>query len=115
MKVIANRQITGEYGTALPGQVFEVRDDLAEDLMRRNLVRTAAPPRVQYETRAIRPSEAPEVSAREPFRHLPVSNEESTDLAPESDRVLPEADLPESGTIDPGGRAGRARSASTRR
>jgi hypothetical protein len=35
MRVIANRQITGEYGTALPGQAFEVRDELAEDLMRR--------------------------------------------------------------------------------
>jgi hypothetical protein len=115
MRVIANRQITGEYGTVLPGQAFDVRDELADDLMKRNLVRTAAAPRVQYDIRAFQPAEAPEVSAREPFRHLPVPNEESTDLAAEGDSLLPGTDVSKAEPTDSFGRAGRARSAAGRR
>jgi hypothetical protein len=114
MRVIANRQITGEYGTALPGQAFEVRDELAEDLMRRDLVRAAAPPRVRYEVRAVRPDEAPEVSAREPFRHLPVFDQESTDLATKGDPMLSETELSETEPTDNFGQRARSRSASKR-
>lgn len=115
MKLIADRQLTGEYGTVTPGQEFEVRDEIGTDLLRRNLVRTAAPPRVEYDTKVIRPAEAPEVGAREtPFRHVPVPDEEPENLAEESRRVLSGADLSEAGTHDPGGRRGRARSSAAR-
>lgn len=112
MRVIANRQITGEYGSVLPGQTFEVRDEIAEDLLKRSLVRTAAGPRVMYDTKVIQPAEAPEVGARDPFRNVPMPNEGSTDVAAEGDRVLPEADLLEPEATDSFRRPGRARSAS---
>jgi hypothetical protein len=116
MRVIANRQITGEYGSVVAGQAFDVRDELAEDLMKRNLVRTAAAPRILYDTKVIQPAEAPEVGPREPFRrNVPVPNQESPDVAPEGDRVLPEPDVHESEPADLVGRGLRSRSAAGRR
>ena len=110
MRLIANRQLTGDYGRVHAGEEFDAREDVAQDLLRRSLVRRPDPPRVEYETKVIRP-EAPEVSARQqPFRHVPVSDEESEEVAPASDRVLRESDVSASGTDDPGGRAKGARS-----
>lgn len=116
MRVIANRQLTGEYGSVLPGQAFDVRDELAEDLMKRNLVRTAAAPLIQYDTKVIRPAEAPEVRPRDTFcRDVPLPDQEPATVASESDRPLPETDLPESESADSLGRGVRSRSASARR
>ena len=114
MKLIANRQLTGAYGTVTPGQHFEVSDEIANDLLRRGLVRQAGVPRIEYDTRAITPSEAPEVSPREPFRHVFVPNTEPADMAAEGDSVLSESDLLEQGIADRGGRRARARSTSGR-
>lgn len=110
MKLIALTQLAGVYGMVEAGQEFEVADDLAKELLRLGHVRASGPPAVVYETKVIVPQEAPKVSARPPFRHLPVSDEEPPLLAPGSDPVLRSADLPEPGIIDPVRRSGRARS-----
>lgn len=116
MKLIANRQLTGAYGTVAPGEEFECADEIAGELLRAYLVRPATPPRVTYETKVIWPAapsqsfEAPEVSARLPFRDVPVPDAESKAVAPESHSVLPDADVPKSGAIDSRGRGRRARS-----
>ena len=108
MQVIANRQLRGEYGTVTPDQQFECRDETAQALLKSGMVRPAAPPKIQYETKIIVP-EAPEVSPREPFRDMPVSHAQSPDLATESDRMFPVADLSSDRTTDPRGRGGRSR------
>src|SRR4029077_235206 len=113
MNLIANRQLTGEYGTVNPGQEFEARDQIAEDLLRRGLVRRAEPPRIEYETKVIVP-EASEVSPRQPFRHLPVPDQKSTDVATESDRLFSAANLPAMRADDSGGRGIRPRSGAKR-
>jgi hypothetical protein len=109
MNLIANRQLTGEYGTVNPGQEFEARDEIAEDLLRRGLVRRAEPPRIEYETKVIVP-EAPEVSPRQPFRHQPVPNKEPKKLASQGDPVFSTTNLPAMRADDFGGRRGRSRS-----
>jgi hypothetical protein len=68
MKVIANRQLQGHYGSVGPDQEFECQDETGSELLKRGLVRHVRPPKVQYETKVITPAEAPQVSAREPFR-----------------------------------------------
>jgi len=111
MKVIANRQLCGEYGVVVADQEFDVRDEIAVQLLHRHLVRKPDPPQVHYETKVIVPA-APEVSPREPFRDLPLLDAESPDVAPEGDRVLPATELPQPGTADPVRRGGRSRSGS---
>jgi len=107
MRLIAvAHQLTGVYGTVTAGQEFECRDDLARQLVKAGSARKADPPRVTYETKVV-VLEAPEVSARLPFRDVPVRHEESPPVDPESDRVLPESDLPTPGDADSGGRRKR--------
>lgn len=111
MKVIANRQMIGEYGQVSPDQEFECRDEKAHELLKLGKVRHAAPPKVEYETKVITPSEAPEVSAREPFpgdSDLPDTESETVDG--EGNSVLSESNLLEGGT--PGGRRRGRRSGS---
>lgn len=114
MKVIANRQLRGEYGSVAPDEEFECREHTAAELLKSNLVRHARPPRVEYETKVIVPEapaitpQAPEASPRQPFRDLPLSDAQSQDLAAEGDRVLPAADVSPSRAADPRGRGGRA-------
>jgi hypothetical protein len=103
MQVIANKQLTGDYGTVVAGQKFEVADDVAADLLQRSVVRRAEPPKVLYETKVIAP-EAPEVAPRLPFRHSSLPDEGPAALATEGDRVLPVAGLSKQGTADPGRR-----------
>jgi hypothetical protein len=108
MKVIANRQLHGEYGDAAPDQLFECREETAEQLLKAGLVRHALPPKVQYEIKVIKP-EAPEVGPREPFPgHVSVSDAESKTVAPEGDPLFQGANLPPLGTTDPRGRGGRS-------
>lgn len=108
MKLIANRQLYGEYGTVVAGQEFEASDQVGLQLLQSGVVRRPDPPRVTYETKVIVPT-ASEVSARQPFRHLPVSDPESPNMAAEGDRVLSAADLPAVRNDDPGRRSGRRR------
>lgn len=110
MTLIANRQLTGDYGTVHAGQVFTVTDEVGLQLISNGVARRPDPPRVLYETKVIVP-EAPEVSARQSlFRDLPVSDPEPKNLAPQSHRELPVADVCKPRTSHPGGRGGRARS-----
>jgi hypothetical protein len=106
MKLIANRQLRGVYGLAAPGQTFDCPDDVAGELLRKQVARIAASPRVQYETKVIVP-EAPEVSARQPFRDVPVLDAESPTVAPQSSRVFSTTNLPPLRDADPRGRGGR--------
>jgi len=124
MRLIAvAHQLTGVYGTVTAGQEFECRDDLAIQLVRSGSARKADPPRVTYETKVVVPEapeghvpasgaprterESPEVRPRLPFRNVPVRHEESPPVDPESDRVLPESDVPTPGDADSGGRRKR--------
>jgi hypothetical protein len=110
----AKTQLYGDWGNVPAGKEFYCEDEeQARELIRTGKVFSPAPPRVQYETKVIVP-EAPEVSARLPFRDVPVSHQESTSVVAESDPVLPSADVPKSGTPDLGGRRGRARPGSSR-
>jgi hypothetical protein len=109
MRVIANRQLTGEYGTIAPNQEFECPNELAGQLRAKGMVRNAIPPRIEYETQVLRPQEAPEVSPRHPFRNRTLSDPKQENVATESDREFPAADIPSSGASDPRRRGGRSR------
>jgi hypothetical protein len=120
MKLIANRQLTGEYGTVAPGHPFEVNEKaVAMDLVRRGLARLFEVPRISYQTKILVPethfeapqitAEAPGVSTRQPFRDGIVHHEESAELAPESDQVFSGSDVQSPGTPDDSGRRGRGR------
>jgi hypothetical protein len=111
MKVIANRQLRGNYGLVVPDQEFETTDAIADSLLKRGLVRHAVPPKVQYETKIIKP-EAPEVGPREPFRDLPLPDEKSENVASEGDNLLPEPDVSQDRATHPRGRGRRSGSSS---
>jgi|ERR1041385_4650511 hypothetical protein len=111
MILIAHRQLTGVYGTVSDGEQFECPDAIAENLIERNLAHKAEPPQILYETKVI--ERAPEVSPVTPFCDLPVRHEEPTELAAESNRVLPEPDVSAPRVTDRGRRRDRKRSAST--
>lgn len=107
MRVIANKPLRGEYGYVVADQEFDVRDDLAEQLLKKGMVRHARPPKVQYETRVIT-MEAPEVSPREPFRDMPLPDEKPEAVVTESNQLLSVADVPPSRAIDSRGRGRRS-------
>ncbi|HTF69826.1 MAG TPA: hypothetical protein VK638_44825 [Edaphobacter sp.] len=111
MKLIANRQLTGTYGTVTAGQTFEVEDATAVQLITQGVAHKADPPRVEYQTKVIKP-EAPEVSPREPFRDSLMPYEEPAAVAPESNRIVPQSDIPERRDVDRRRRRGRPRSGS---
>ena len=113
MRLIANTQLTGIYGTVVAGQEFDCHDATALELLAAGVVRRAGPPAVRYETKVIAP-EAPEVSAREPFPDMPLPDPQPETVAPESDSVLPGTDVREEGTADSRGRRGHPRSGAER-
>lgn len=114
MRLIANRQLTGDHGFVLEGQTFESStEEQAKQLIQRGLARAADPPKVLYQTKVIYP-EAPEVSARPPFRDGAVHHAEPPPVAPEGDSVLPEPDVPLQGDADHSGRRGRKGSSTGR-
>lgn len=76
MRLIANRQLTGDYGTVPPGAYFDADEDTALSLIKRGL---ATQTDFTYETKVITP-EAPVVTAT-PFRHLPDPDPEPAALA----------------------------------
>ncbi len=106
MRLFASRQLTGDYGTVTAGEEFECAEDVGNHLLHKGLAFPALPPKVHYETKVVTP-EAPEVSPREPFRDLSVSDAKPEEVAAASNPVLSQTDVPESGTADPGGRGKR--------
>ena len=114
MRLVANTQLTGVYGTVLAGQEFECHDPTALELLQAGSVHKAGSPAISYETKVIAPGEAPQVSARETFRHVPLSDEGPERVASEGDCVLPAADARQRGAADHSGRRGRSRSDSGR-
>ena len=111
MNLIANRQLTGEYGTVIAGQQFIVRDEIAMQLLKDGVVRRAEAPRIAYSTKVIRPQETPEVSPRGPFHgDVSVPDAEPADVVTAGHQVLSESDVSTSRITDSGGRSGRSRS-----
>ena len=113
MRVIANRQLTGHYGVVTMGQEFDAEDDVARQLLRAGLVKRPDPPAMVYETKVIVP-EAPEAAPRDAFRDMPLSDAEPQEVASESDRMLPAADLPAARIAHPVGRGRRSRPGAAR-
>jgi hypothetical protein len=103
MRIVANTQLTGIYGTVVAGEEFDCPDGTALELLRLGRARRVAPPAVRYETKVIVP-EAPEVSAREGFRHLRVPDKKSANVAPEGHRLLARPDIPKQRTAHSRGR-----------
>ncbi len=114
MRIVANRQLTGVYGTVSAGQEFECHDATALELLQAGFVQRAGAPAVRYETKVIVPAEAPQVSARDSFRHVPVSDARPETVAAAGDCVFPGPDAPQRGAADSGGRRGRQRPGSAR-
>jgi hypothetical protein len=108
MKLIANRQLCGDYGVVSPDQEFDASDDVAKQLLDRGLVRAAQPPTVTYETKPIVPQEQPQLVPESPFRHVPMPDTESSPVATESDTELSVAGLPEERASDHSGRRRRS-------
>ena len=90
MKLIANQQLTGDYGTVLPGQWFECDAPVAEQLIQRGLA-TRALIRT-YETKVVVP-EAPMVGA-DPFRNVFSFDEEPPALVALRTAVCAVSDVP---------------------
>ena len=112
MRLIANRQLCFGNTVYAAGEEFDADDAIAIDLMQREVARRALPPTIVYETKPAHfetPLIVPEVTARQPFRDMSVSDAEPQDVAAESNPVLPESDLSKQGTPHPGRRRGRKR------
>ena len=115
MRLVANKQTTGDYGTIPPGGVFHTPDDIGRQLITMGIARIDAPPAVLYETKVVTP-EAPQVSARDIFPGptsdgaLPDAQPEG--LAPEGDPLLSGAEVQEPGAPDSGRRSKRSGSGS---
>lgn len=109
MQLIALRQTCGDYGMISAGQVFTADDEVARQLIMEGIARRPDPPRIVYETKVVVP-EAPEVSARQPFRdlHLP-DDPEPPALAAVRDSVLAAANVQQQGTVDNRRKRGRPR------
>jgi hypothetical protein len=136
MLLVSDRQLTRGMFTHPAGIPFEESDEnIAVDLVKRGVARKAEPPRIIYATvrnksigpengtdnsqernRAERDLASGEFQAREvkpvpgdrfPASYSPVPDEESQEMAPASDTVLPKPDVPEQRTADRIGRRGR--------
>lgn len=108
MKLIANRQLTGVYGTVAAGDQFECSDEIGEQLVTSKLAHKAEPPTVVYETKQVVPSEAPEVRPERPFRNVHVPDTQSEEVVAAGDSELSESELPTARTADTGRRRGRS-------
>ncbi len=107
MRVIALRQLHGDYGDKDAGETFECADQTARELLAMGLVRKAEPPAVHYETKIIRPTE---VGPTVPFRDVFTPDQKPEEVAAACDPVLPVADAPKPGIIGGLRRRGRSRS-----
>ncbi len=108
MRLIANSQLYDKHGFGLvvAGQEFDCSPEEAKKLIERGCARKADPPKILYDTKIIR-ALAPQVSARQPFRDLSVSNEEPEGLATTGDPVLSLANVQAERVADRRGRRRR--------
>src|SRR5687767_9167576 len=99
--------LLGDYGKVSQGQEFECKDErVALQLIAEGKAYRVMPPPVIHET-------TPEVSARPPFRDVPVPDEEPAPVAAESNPVLPGSNVSQQGTPHPRRRRGRKGSGSS--
>jgi hypothetical protein len=110
MLLIANRQLTGDFGTVAPEEQFFCAEDEGNQLLQKGLARLAYRP-VHYETKVITP-EAPEVKPGGvlPFRDVPVIDAEPPALAALVAAVRAVPDVPAPGDPDRVERRGYRRS-----
>ena len=94
MKVRANRQLTGDYGTVVAGQVFELNQDIALELLRSGVIEP------YREVKVI----VPEVPGERPFRLLYLPNEQAA-MGGAGDSGVAKTDVPTQGTDCGSGRA----------
>jgi hypothetical protein len=106
MLIVSDRQLYIGGIMHPEGMPFEADDITAARLLEDGAARKATPPRIIYETKVTRPSE---VGPIQPFRDLPVRDEEPKELVADGDHVLPGADLAKSGASDNRGRGRRSR------
>ena len=107
MKLIATQQIySSTHGQVLAGEAFDWPEADTKNLLATGAARYPYPPKIQYETKPILP-EAPEVSARLPFRDVPVFDLQPEGVATESDRVFSATDVPAPRVAGNCGRRGR--------
>src|SRR5665213_3869625 len=111
MRVIANRQLAGNYGVVTTGQEFDADEDVARQLLRAGLVKRPDPPVMVYETKVIVP-QAPEAAPRDVFRDVSLPDPELAGMASEGDQELSAANVQTPRTDDPRGRTGRKPSGS---
>ena len=105
MRLIAKQALTsGEYGHVVAGEHFEASDRAALKLIARGLAYEAKIP--VYERAVVTP-EAPEVSARPPFRHLPDIDEGPPALAAVRSATSAVSDVPPQGNTRRRGRPRR--------
>lgn len=99
MKLIANRQLFGDYGRVAEGEIFDCSDEIGRQLIQNGVASKAEPPKITYETKVVVP-EASEVGARPGFRDLSLSDKEPAPVATASNSVLPGADVQKKGTVN---------------
>lgn len=109
MRLIAHRQLTGDYGTVTPGMEFECEEGIGRSLQARGLA--SAIPFRSYETKVVVPA-LPEVRPLpdKPFRDVPDSDDAEPDaLATVRDSVREASEVPEPGDTHPVERRKRGR------
>jgi hypothetical protein len=99
MRLIANRQLTGNYGTVVAGQHFETTEDIGAYLVRENMARVASAPRIHYDTKVITPA-ADEVTEQNPFRYVPMPHPQPAPVATGSNSELSGPNASTTPTID---------------
>lgn len=110
MLIIANRQLTGDYGTVAPNQSFDCDEATAVALIKRGLARPISI-RQTYETKVMVPavdeairrytvSEPAAQVAAEPFRDVLDRDEESPALVALRNAVYPEPVVSPPGDAD---------------
>lgn len=111
MKLIANCQLMGSYGTVSYGDVFEADDEVAQILLKRgNARKVIDSAAILYETQVIEPQETPEVRPETPFRDVHVPDKEPPPVAKKSNPKLSRANVSKKPTRTPShsGRRGRS-------
>lgn len=105
MKLIANSQLTGIYGTVAKDEEFNCEDeDVAKQLLHDGKARKPIPPQVTMETKVTGPSE---VGPVQPFCDMSMPNPKPKPVAAASDTVLPKSKVPKKRAANPGGRGRR--------
>ena len=96
MELIANRQLTGDYGSVSAGDCFHCSEEVGAQLLQAGLARVRFAQPYIYETKVVTP-EAPEVkpAAAIPFRDVPDSDPRPKALVALESAVRAASDAPE--------------------